>query len=67
LNKINAYENILRTLIILILEKEFGSNYSDHFGVTHERLQKWRDKRDQYTRKMWETITERRIIYFSDF
>jgi len=67
MNITTEYENILRILIILILEKEYGSGYAKHFGVTSDRLEKWHKKRDEYHRKMKGTPTEQRLIYFADF
>lgn len=67
MNEVNEYENILRTLIILVLNTEYDSDYSDHFGVTSGRLEKWAEKRDEYNRKMKGISVEQRIIYFADF
>jgi hypothetical protein len=67
MNIIQDYENTLRSLIIQILSNEFGCEYEKYFGVTAGRLQAWKDKQEEYKRKMRGVETETRLIYFSDF
>jgi hypothetical protein len=59
----NEYENTLRRIITSML----GSDDSTKFGVTTERIEKWKEKREIETKKYKGLIGENRIIYFSDF
>ena len=59
----NEYENILRKIISIVL----GINDDTDFGVTQDRIEKWKEKREIEYKKYDGIIIENRIIYYSDF
>jgi hypothetical protein len=60
---INEYENTLRTVIILIL----GDTDDSEFGVTPERIEVWKQKREIEKKNNSNIQIENRLIYYSDF
>lgn len=60
---INEYENVLRRLIINII----GKNDNSEYKVSHDRLEKWKEKRIIEHKKNKNVTYENRIIYYSDF
>ena len=60
---INEYENSLRTIIILVL----GDKDDASFGVTSERIDSWKEKRETEKRTQRNIQIESRLIYYSDF
>lgn len=64
-NTIQEYENILRSLIIIILTEKYNEEYENHYRISPERLNKWKEKRDIETKKYGIT-REERLIYYSD-
>lgn len=59
---INEYENTLRTIILNILGDD-----PTIYGVSNERIDKWRAKKDEEFKKRNGLLTETRLIYYSDF
>jgi hypothetical protein len=59
----NEYENILRKIISIVL----GIDDDTDFGVTPDRIEKWKEKREIEYKKYAGIIIENRIIYYSDF
>lgn len=59
----NEYENTLRRIITSVI----GAEDNSEFGVSNERLEKWKEKREIEIKKYKGLIAESRIIYFSDF
>jgi hypothetical protein len=64
---VNEYENNLRRIIISVLMDKFGKDYEKQFGVPDERLLKWEEKRIVEEKKYPGTLTETRILFYSDF
>lgn len=60
---INEYENLLRTIILLVL----GEKDDAPFGVTAERIANWKERREIEVRKRHDSNLEERLIYYSDF
>jgi hypothetical protein len=60
---INEYENTLRRLIFQVI----GSNDNSEYKVTPERIEKWKGKREEETKKYKGSISETRLLYYSDF
>jgi len=58
---ISEYENLLRKTICLFL----GDQDDVNFGVTSDRIEKWKEKRAIEAKK--NKVIENRIIYYSDF
>jgi hypothetical protein len=60
---INEYENILRRIVITVLGEVDNTDYK----VSPERIEKWKEKREIESKKYKGTLSEKRIIYYSDF
>lgn len=60
---IHEYENTLRIIITLTL----GSDDNTEFGVTADRIEKWKEKREVEKKKYKQILLEPRLIYYSDF
>jgi hypothetical protein len=60
---INEYENILRRIIITIL----GDHDEVDYKVSPDRIDKWKEKREVEGKKYKGTLSEKRIIFYSDF
>lgn len=57
------YENTLRTIISLVL----GDDDNARFGVSTDRIETWKNKREIEKKKNNGILIESRLIYFSDF
>jgi hypothetical protein len=62
----NSVEVVLRGLIAQVLEAEFGSEWIEKCG-TVEKIQRWRDRREEERKKRDGTVIEERLIFFADF
>lgn len=60
---IKEYENTLRTIISLTL----GIDDDTEFGVTSDRIENWKEKREIERKKYKGILLEPRLIYYSDF
>jgi hypothetical protein len=60
-------ENVLRNLIASVLEEKLGEDWIQNTGVTPERLDNWRRKRDEEDKKLATGNLETRLLYFADF
>ena len=60
-------ENSLRDFIALILSKELGGDWVKKCGVFEERLQKWKDRKEQEESRQCSGVVEERPIYYADF
>lgn len=63
---INNLEVVLRDLIAQVLAAELGDEWITQCG-TAERIQKWRERREEEAKKRDGTMVEKRLIYFADF
>ena len=59
----NEYENTLRTIISLVI----GDDDTTEFGISPDRIEKWKEKREIEKKKNNGILIESRLIYFSDF
>jgi len=57
------YENALRKIIIYLV----GDNDDSPYQISNGRIEKWKEKRNEELKKYNDTLTERRLIYYSDF
>lgn len=60
-------ENAIRDFINFILERKYGDTYVEHFGVSPERLTKWKERKVDEAKKISSSAIEERLIYYSDF
>jgi hypothetical protein len=66
-DSINVLENSLRDLIEQLLRNEHGAGWTDHLGVTTERLAQWEERREVERKSRTAGVIEERILYYSDF
>ncbi len=64
---IRDVENLLRDFIAGVLENSFGSNWAEKSGVTPERIEKWKQRKENEQRRQEGGVVEPRIIYYADF
>jgi Swt1-like HEPN len=64
---LRATENVLRDFIALTLSRKFGQQWEDQLGVTAERIQKWRERREEEAARLSTGNLETRLLYFADF
>jgi hypothetical protein len=60
---IQEYENLLRSII----SNTLGIVDETDFKVSPERIVKWKDKREEELKKFDGILSEKRLIYYSDF
>jgi len=61
-------ENALRDFIALKLSKSLGENWIDQCGVTAERVEKWKERKEIEEKKQRSGgVVEERLIYYADF
>lgn len=63
---LNAVEVALRDLIVQVLEPKLGSKWLEQC-VTPERLETWRKRMEEESKKRDGTVTDDRLIAFADF
>jgi hypothetical protein len=64
---IRDVENLLRDFIAGTLESSFGSNWIEKCGVTPERIEKWKERKEDEEKRQQGGVVEPRIIYYADF
>lgn len=60
-------ENALRDFIAARLEQSLGSNWIDACGVTPERVDKWKARKDEEGRRQEAGVVDERLLYYADF
>lgn len=60
-------ENSLRDFIALILSDVLGESWENTCGVSNERLEKWRERKNIEARKRASGPVDERLIYYADF
>ena len=60
-------ENSLRDFIALSLRNAFGENWIEKCGVSQERLERWKSRKDEESRRQESGVVEERLIYYADF
>lgn len=60
-------ENSLRDFIANILRNKFGENWIDKCGVSEDRIEKWKKRKEDEERRQETGVVEERLIYYADF
>jgi hypothetical protein len=60
-------ENSLRDFIAVVLQKTFGENWLDTCGVSGERVEKWKERKNAEEKRQQSGVVEERLIYYADF
>ena len=66
-DSIALVENAIRRLIEDVLRAHHGADWMNHLGVTDDRLRKWHERHSEAQRLAVGTVTEERILFYSDF
>src|SRR5690349_18163525 len=67
MDSISILENGLRDLVGKVLRNRHRDAWEDHLGVTPERLERWRDRREVEGRRRTGAAIEQRLLYYADF
>ncbi len=60
-------ENSLRDFIAFILSGRFGSDWEQKCGVTEDRLNKWKERKESEKKRQESGARDERLIYYADF
>ncbi|MGD1017921.1 MAG: Swt1 family HEPN domain-containing protein [Verrucomicrobiia bacterium] len=60
-------ENALRDFIAVILEKTLGKDWIDSCGVSSDRVEKWRQRKADESKRQESGVVEERLLYYADF
>ena len=60
-------ENSLRDFITFILSSSFGSDWEQKCGVTEDRLNKWKERKESENKRQKSGAGDERLIYYADF
>jgi hypothetical protein len=60
-------ENSLRDFIGYILNKSFGPDWEQKCGVSDDRLNKWRERKESEKKRQKAGACDERLIYYADF
>jgi hypothetical protein len=60
-------ENSLRDFIAFILSSSFGSDWEQKCGVTEDRLNKWKERKESENKRQKSGARDERLIYYADF
>jgi hypothetical protein len=60
-------ENSLRDFIGYILSKSFGADWEQKCGVSDDRLNKWRERKESEEKRQKAGACDERLIYYADF
>jgi len=60
-------ENSLRDFISNTLKVKFGDDWIDACGVTNERIERWKERKQAEEKRQQTGAVEERIIYYADF
>jgi hypothetical protein len=60
-------ENALRDFIASRLEQSLGSEWIDSCGVTPDRIEQWRSRKDDEERRQEAGVVDERLLYYADF
>lgn len=63
----STVENSLRDVIERVLHSKHGTDWLSSAGVTHEKLQKWGERRDEERKRRPGVQVEDRLLYFANF
>ncbi|MGB7061645.1 MAG: Swt1 family HEPN domain-containing protein [Candidatus Zixiibacteriota bacterium] len=60
-------ENALRDFIAFKLQKSIGDNWIELCGVSPERIERWKERKEIEEKKQVAGVVEERLIYYADF
>jgi len=60
-------ENLLRDFIAFILSDSIGSDWEQNCGVSEDRLNKWKVRKDIEKKRQESGARDERLIYYADF
>ncbi len=60
-------ENSLRDFIAAVLSQSLGPNWLEKSGVSHERLERWKERKATEEKRQESGVVEERLIYYADF
>jgi hypothetical protein len=60
-------ENALRDFIAFILQQKLGTEWIDKSGVSQERIEIWKNRKDSEDKRQEAGAVEERLIYYADF
>jgi hypothetical protein len=60
-------ENALRDFISAIIAGVLGNDWIDKLGVTPERIQGWRTRKESEEKRQEAGVVEERLLYYADF
>ncbi len=60
-------ENSLRDFIAFILSGNLGADWEQKCGVTEDRLNKWKERKESENKRQESGVRDERLIYYADF
>lgn len=60
-------ENALRDFIAFILSEKFGSEWEQNSGVSSDRINKWKERKEGERKRQESGARDERLIYYADF
>lgn len=66
-DSLNVLENSLRDLVEIVLRKAHGDDWFEHLGVSQDRIDQWKSRRDEEPKRRPGGEVEERLLYYSDF
>ena len=60
-------ENALRDFIGFILQQKMGTEWIDKSGISNERIEKWKQRKESEEKRQEAGVVEERLIYYADF
>ena len=60
-------ENALRDHIAVVLSKQLGDGWVEQCGVSEDRLERWRQRKEFESKRQEAGVVDERLIYYADF
>lgn len=60
-------ENVLRTNIQFILKDKYGDSWEKKLGVSENRINKWKERKEEEKKRLNGKELESRLLFYSDF
>jgi hypothetical protein len=60
-------ENALRDFIETFLREKYGLGWIDSIGVSPDRLEKWKERKETEAKRQQAGVVEERVLYYADF
>jgi hypothetical protein len=64
---ISSVENSMRDVISRVLEHAYGASWFDHLGVPPERLERWKERREEEPKRRPGGQVDDRLLFYSEF